>query len=298
MLTPIDAIGHAGATVALLNGGADFVMADLWSITLNGGAVIRWHGAGFNTPLSFNGNTWAAGPTIDRGKISTKLGVEVATLDATITAAPNDLINGVPVLPFVRGNGLDGATVVLYRAYLPAWGLPITGVTIAFSGRVTSLKNLSRTQFQMTVSAWTVLLNVNMGPDVFQAGCLNNLYDANCTLNKSSFAFSGAVTGGGTTTACSTNLTQADGFFTQGQLVWLTGPNAGLSRAVATYANASGAMTFAFPLSNAPTPGDTFTAYRGCNLTMASCSAFGNLIHFRGQPFTPPAVTGAVGVGG
>ena len=296
MLTPIDATGRPGATVALLNSGADFVMADLWSITLNGGVVIRWHGAGFNTPLTFNGNTWNAGPLIDRGKITTKLGVDVATLEATITASATDLINAVALLPFVRGNGFDGATVVLQRAYLPAWGQPITGVTIAFSGRVTALKNLSRTQFQMTVSAWTVLLNVSMGPDVFQAGCLNNLYDANCTLNKASFAFSGAVTGAATTTACNTNLGEPDGFFTQGQLVWLTGPNAGLSRAVATYANAAGAMTFAFPLPNAPTAGDTFTAYRGCNLTMAACSAFGNLTHFRGQPFTPPAVTGAVGM--
>jgi uncharacterized phage protein (TIGR02218 family) len=295
MLTPIDAAGHPGATLALLNGGADFVMADLWSITLNGGAVVRWHGAGFNGPLSFNGQTWLAGPTIERGKISAKLGLEVATLQATVTAAPSDLINGVPVLPFVRGNGLDGATVVLHRAYLPAWGQPITGATIAFSGRVTSLKNLSRTQFELTVSAWTVLLNVNMGPDVYQAGCLNSLFDANCTLNKASFAFAGTVTGGGTPTACATTLTQADGFFTQGQIVWLTGANAGLSRAVATYANAGGALTFAFPLPNAPAPGDTFTAYRGCALTMAACSAFGNLIHFRGQPFTPPAVTGAVG---
>jgi hypothetical protein len=28
---------------------------------------------------------------------------------------------------------------------------------------------------------------------------------------------------------------------------------------------------------------------------MADCSAQSNLIHFRGQPFTPPAITGAIG---
>lgn len=266
-------------------------MADLWSITLNGGAVIRWHGAGFSGALSFNGTTWLAGPTIDRGKIRAKLGVEVATLDATITANASDLINGVPVLPFVRGNGLDGATVVLYRAYLPAWGQPISGVTIAFSGRVTALKNLTRTQFEMTVSAWTVLLNVDMGPDVYQAGCLNTHYDANCTLTET--FVNGTVAGGGTTLACNTNLTQADGFFTKGQLIWLTGANAGLRRAVSAYLNAAGAVTFAFPLPNAPAPGDTFKTSRGCALTMADCSAQSNLIHFRGQPFTPPAITGA-----
>jgi len=80
MKTPIDN-GAPGATLALLNGGADFQMVDLWAIRLNGGAMIYWHGAGVNTPLSFNGNTYIAGPGIDRGKITTKLGVEVATLE-------------------------------------------------------------------------------------------------------------------------------------------------------------------------------------------------------------------------
>ncbi len=306
MKTPIDAVS-AGATAALLNGGADFVMLDLWAITLSGGAVIRWHAgtgdkranaagsytftAASGQPTFANG-TYVKGPPIDRGKVSTKLGVEVATLDATFIANANDLINGVPLLSFVRGNGFDGATVVLYRAFLSDWGQPITGVTIEFSGRVTTVKNLSRTKFDLTVSAWTVLLNVNMGPDVYQAGCLNTHYDADCTLTQT--FVSGTVTGGGTTGGCNSNLTQADGFFTKGQLIWQTGANAGLRRAVAAYLNSGGAISFAFPLPYPPAPGDTFTASRGCLLTTADCSAQSNLIHFRGQPFTPPAVTAVV----
>ena len=54
MKTPIDAASAgAGATVALLNGDADFVMIDLWKITLNGGAVVRWHSGPNNLPVSF-----------------------------------------------------------------------------------------------------------------------------------------------------------------------------------------------------------------------------------------------------
>ena len=42
MKTAIDAAtAGAGATVALLNGGADFQMIDLYKITLNCGAVVR-----------------------------------------------------------------------------------------------------------------------------------------------------------------------------------------------------------------------------------------------------------------
>lgn len=297
MKTPIDN-GTPGATLALLNSGADFEMVDLWAIRLNGGATIYWHGAGINTPLTFEGQSFLAGPGIDRGKISTKLGLEVATLDVSISATSSDLINGVPIIPFAQGRGFDGATVVLYRGFLTSWAWPYTivGAVVAFSGRVTQLKDIGRARFTMTVSAWTVLLNVNMGPDVFQAGCLNMLYDQSCTLTKSSYATSGTVTGGAGTTGCNTSLTAADGYYTQGQIAFTSGANAGLSRAVATYVNASGAMTFAFPLPYAPAAGDAFTAYAGCDLTMATCkSRFNNLIHFRGQPFTPPAVTGAIG---
>jgi len=103
----------------------------------------------------------------------------------------------------------------------------------------------------------------------------------------------GTVAAGATTTSFNTNLTNPDHFFDKGTITFTSGANAGLSRAVQSYLNASGAMTLAFPLPNAPANGDAFNAVRGCLLTMADCTAQGNLLHFRGQPFTPPAVTGA-----
>ncbi|HEY2710061.1 MAG TPA: DUF2163 domain-containing protein [Caulobacteraceae bacterium] len=306
MKTPIDCVS-AGATAALLNGGADFQMLDLWAITLNGGSVIRWHGgsgdpiqradkayvfaAAAGQPTIANG-AYALGPAIDRGKISTKLGLEVATLDMQISADVSDRINGAPLIPFAQGRGFDGATVVLYRAFLPAWGQPITGAVVAFSGRVTALKDVSRAKFTMTISAWTVLLNVNMGPDVFQAGCLNTHYDANCTLTPTNVP--GTVAAGATTLAFNTSLASPDHFFDKGTITFTSGANAGLSRAVQSYVAASGAMTVAFPLPFAPAAGDAFNAVRGCLLTMADCTAQSNLIHFRGQPFTPPAIQGVL----
>ena len=302
MKTPIDN-GSPGATLALLNGGGPFVMADLWAITLNGGGLVRWHSAGAPGVLAFNGHSYAKGPGIDRGKISTKLGVEVATIDVTFAAGPSDLINGAQLIPFAQGRGFDGATVILYRAFLAGWDAPLSvvGAVIAFSGRVTALKDVSRAKFTMTVSAWTVLLNVNMGPDVFQAGCLNTHYDANCGLTPTlgTSLFNGVVAAGApATTAFNSNLTNADHFFDKGRIIFTSGANNGLARAVKTYLNASGALTFAFGFPVAPAPGDTFQAERGCLLTYADCQAQRTLLdaqqHFRGQPFTPPAIQGVL----
>ncbi len=289
MKTPIDPTGSPGSLLALLNSGSDVQTADLWEITLSGGAVIRWSGA--QVPLTFNGVTYALGPLIERGKLTVKLGLEAATIEATISANASDLINGVPILPFAIGRGFDGATVRLFKAYLPAWGQPIAGCLLNFSGRVTQIKDASRVGFTMVISSWTILLNVSMGPDVFQAGCLNTHYDADCGLTPS--PVSGSISSGATVNGFGTNLTQADGFFSRGLITFTSGANNGLRRAIGTYTHSGGAMTVAFPLPSAPAPGDTFTASRGCLLTMADCSAQGNLIHFRGQPFTPPAITGA-----
>jgi hypothetical protein len=107
---------------------------------------------------------------------------------------------------------------------------------------------------------------------------------------------SGAVASGATSTAFNTNLTQADGYFNKGTITFTSGPNSGLSRAVQSYINASGAISVAFPFPFAPGSGDTFTAVRGCLLTIADCKAQRSATdaeqHFRGQPFTPPAITG------
>jgi uncharacterized phage protein (TIGR02218 family) len=294
MKTPIDN-GAPGATLALLNGGADFQMVDLWAITLNGGAVVRWHSGPTSAPIAFNGHSYVAGPVIDRGKITTKLGLEVATLDVSIAATAAVLINGAPLVPFAQRRGFDGATVVLYRAFLSSWAAPVTGAVIAFSGRVTQLKDLSRARFTLTVSSWTVLLNVNMGPDVFQAGCLNTHYDADCGLTPVNVA--GVVTSAGAATAngFTSSLTSPDHYFEKGALTFTSGANAGLSRAVQAYASTNGALAFAFGFPEAPAVGDAFNAVRGCLLTMADCKAQSNLLRFRGQPFVPPAVTGAIG---
>jgi hypothetical protein len=322
MKTPIDtAAAGAGATVALLNGGADFAMIDLWKITLNGGAIVRWHGGPLNTPVSFTAaagqtlsanGTYLAGPVIDRGKISTKLGLEVATVDMKIGANASDLINATPLIPFAQARGFDGASVVLYRAFMPNWGAAnaapqITGVVIAFSGRVTELKDIARAGFTMTVSAWTVLLNVNMGPDVFQAGCLNTHYDADCGLAIISTGglgavppqnqWSGSVGGSPAPSGTAFQLAgaaagMADHYFDKGTITFSSGVNAGLLRTVQTYAGSLATFAFGFP--NPPAPGDAFTALRGCLLTLADCEAQRSVAdaesHFRGQPFTPPAV--------
>lgn len=118
------------ALITLLNSGADFQMVDLWTITLVGGAVIRWSGG--DVPIVSGGHVYALGPMIERQDISEKIGLDVTTVDMAITADPADLINGVPIIPFIRGHGFDGANVWLDRAFLTDWSLPVVGTVLRF----------------------------------------------------------------------------------------------------------------------------------------------------------------------
>lgn len=238
--------------------------------------------------------TFLTGPLFKRGGISHKIGTEVSTLACTINAGPADLIGSVQFIPFVLGNGLDGATLTLERAFFSDFALAPVGTLIDFLGRVTSIRGISRDELNLTASSQTVLLNVNMPPDLFQTPCLNSLFDGNCTLNPASFAASGTVAAGATTIGFNTNLTQATGYFDQGRIVFTSGANTGLVRAVKSFNHTSGALLLVLPLPAAPANGDTFTAYPGCDLSAATCtSKFSNLIHFRGQPYIPLPETAA-----
>jgi len=65
-----------------------------------------------------------------------------------------------------------------------------------------------------------------------------------------------------------------------------SGLNTGVSRTLRSYT--PGQFVSIAPWPFAVAPGDSFTAYPGCNKAMGTCNTkFGNLLRFRGQPFVP-----------
>lgn len=279
------------ALVALLNSGLDFVMADLWTITLSGGAVLRW--SGVDIPITTGGNTYALGPVIARSAITEKRGLEVATLEVTIHAGDDDLINGFPIIGFIAKHGFDGAAIRLDRAFAADWNSPIAGTIWRFGGRVTSVGSVQDSTATLTVSSSTILLNVNVPPNLYQAPCLHAVYDGGCGLAQASFAATGTVTASPapSPSAFDTSLTPAANHFAQGRIVFTSGVNAGLARTVRSN-DAGGAFLIIPPLPAPPASGDAFTAYPGCDKTQGTClTKFNNLSRFKGAPYVPTPET-------
>lgn len=265
-----------------------FVYADIWTITLNGGGVVRW--TSHDVSLTYGGNTFVSGPAIARGTIAEKTGVEVSDLKMTIDAIDSDLINGVPVIAFIAAHGLDGAAVKLERAYAQDWASPITGTVIRFAGKVTSIDRIQGGTAELTVSSWLVLLDAGSPRNHFQVGCMRTLYDAGCGVNPASFSSSGVVTSG-SINGFGSGLTPAANYFAQGRVVFTSGANAGVSRTVRA-SGTDGSFTLIRPLPVAPAAGDTFTAYAGCDLKQSTCSGkFSNLTKFKATPYVPLPTT-------
>lgn len=274
----------SSALITLLNSGQNFLMADLFTFTLVGGFVARY--TNVESSITVGGHTFNGNDIIiARSKTRIMIGVEVDTMDMTVNALPSHLLNGTPWLQAVRQGALDGASLLVERLFMPTWGDTSCGTVILFSGTVAGA-DVGRTSAKLTVNSLLSLLNVQMPRNVFQPPCRNVLYDGGCTLSKAAFGVAGTSGSGSTASVIVTGLSNPAGYFSLGTITFNTGANTGVSRSVKVYA--SGNAQLALPLLTAPTTGDAFTIYAGCDHTQATCvSKFNNVLNFRGEPYIP-----------
>ena len=284
----------AGALVNLLNSGAPLNKADLYTLTLPTGSVLRWSGS--DVALTGNGQLWALGPGLKRGQVSWKVGAEVDVMDLTLfTDATRPVnISGTPLLAYIRAGGLRGARLQLDRAF---WGVGATqpvGALLWFSGRVAEVTRLDRHQAQISIQSDLEALTTMVPRAVYQAPCLNTLFDTKCGLVRASLQVSGTVTTATDATRSfftASGLAQAAGYFSLGTVTFTSGANNGLSRTVRTH-NSGGALILLSPLPAASGAGDTFTIVPGCDGLQSTCSGkFSTLVRFRGQPYIPQPET-------
>jgi len=291
----------SAATKAILAAGM-YLKAEFYKITLIGGTILYF--TSWDVPLTVGGNLYKTGLTIHRGPISRKAGLEVQTLELTI--APQDdnpggvvTVGGFPFLQAVNAGVFDAALILFSKGF---FNMPVPPATIdttpglvpCFQGEVNDA-TAGRFTASIKIESDSAQLNVAMPKNVIQTGCVHSLFDAGCALVKAAFTTSGAASGTPGVLQFNTNLTQVNGYFDLGVVTWTSGPNSGLSFPVKSHLNASGQVTLAKPMPNAPAAGNTFTIVPACLKTKAACSnasaavsaPFNNLVHFRGMPFVP-----------
>ena len=274
------------ALIALLANNDEFLMAELFTFTLQSGNVYRWTTADKN--ITYGGQTCLSNTSlIKRKTIKNTIGTQVSTLALTLYPSVNDLVGGIKLSTAIFSFGyFDSADVDLRKVFFSSWaGSPI-GDLILFKGRVSDVAGTG-TEIVMNVKSRMELLNVQIPRNVHQSSCMNSVYDDACGAAKSSFVVSGYVTSG-FKSGITTTVSNPDNYFSQGSILFTSGLNSGIKRTVKAFYASSGTFTFDPPLPNNPLAGDEFQAWPGCDGTQTTCNGkFGNVIHFRGTPFIP-----------
>jgi uncharacterized phage protein (TIGR02218 family) len=247
-----------------LLGAGQFHAADLWTLTLSSGAVLRYTTA--DVDVTANGKTFLASSHLfNRGRIVQKIGCEVDSLDAEVFPKPGDLVNGLPFLQAVRAGHFDAAEVLLERAFMPVFGDTSAGTITLFSGRMAEI-NAGRSSVSITANSHLELLNVKTPRAVYQASCPFTLYDTYCGAQRSAWETSASVGSGASHTVVPVALAgRGDDWATHGVLTFTSGACNGQTRTISHHAG--GLLTIYPPLPAAPAAGDTVKVAPGCDKT-------------------------------
>lgn len=280
--------------LALLNNGNQFIMADLYTITLANSTTLRYTSAGAD--IVYSGFTYlSSGLLISRKGVRWVVGIEVDTMTMDIAADSSVTVNGMPLIAAALQGQFDGALVAIDRLFLNDSMVPVDKLKF-FYGRVSNFE-AERTVLSLTIKSGLEVLNISMPPNLYQSSCTHTLYDSGCKVNKAANTVSGTVVGMNSDGSMRTTLAAAASFYNMGGIKMTTGANAGLTRTVKTH-NGTGAATviyFTTPFPNVPTAGDTFTISPGCDkLRTGDCTnKYSNTINFKGFEFIPVPETAA-----
>jgi hypothetical protein len=266
-----------------------FMTAHLYTLTLLNGTAYRVTDAP-DFDASWNSQAFGCtGLTLERGTITQNIGIEVDSVDVTLTTGTTETLQGLPIPHFVRNGGFNGARLLIQRAFfaIDSGGnvdTTATGVIFAFEGRIAE-PSPSRTQVIFKVVADTELLNKQVPLNTITQSCMNLVYDGRCGKSRAAYSHNSTVTTASKThIACA--LTQPDGYYANGTVTFTSGQNAGAKRTVKAYT--TGLLTLSSGFDFVPQAGDSFTAVAGCDLSDTVCnSRFANLANRRALPWVP-----------
>lgn len=288
---------YPASLATFLNTGAPYQRVEMWTFNLQAGIFVRI--MDHEWPLTrADGVTFAAAsantPIIRRTSVKQQRGLQVSTLDLTLSAKPDQYVFGsVPWLTALAGGSFDYAEVTLDVAVL---GLddPKTclGYYNLFTGAIATVPEIGLLSAQLQAKNQLNRLTVLMPRNTVQPGCLNTFGDRACGIDATAHTQTGTVAsvgGDGSLTLSLAGGAPADGAYNEGRLVITNGDNQNVVRKIAQ--NVGAVFTLFAPCAFPLTAGTTLKVTKSCAKTVAACTAYGNLVNFRGYPYVPTPET-------
>lgn len=277
----------------------DLKYVELYTITLTSGDVLRY--CSHDGDYVVGANTFIGSGLIipSRGPTRVLIGVEVDETEITFDIGMEDdgssptVLRDMTMQQLAAFGWMDKAEVLIQRLFVTDYGVvPSWGAVYKFGGVVAKPSEISRARVVLEVQSHVQQLQNPVPLTIIEPSCRLVLFDSLCTLNRATFAVTSTVHSGSTGIVLYGPTGHADDYFALGFLEFTAGANQGVIAPVKAYTGSSGAIELWAPLPYAPTVGDAFTIYPGCDKTKSTCnSKFSNLIHFAGYPFIPAPET-------
>ena len=265
-------------------------VVELLTVMRPSGAV--WRYASSIADVVSSSTTWlgsasAGGVLWRRSALTFKAGIELGDCTVIISARASDQINNLTVAAALRARVWDDATLLLSRAYFDASGT-IRGVLPRYQGQLATMRMVDG-NLEISLKPPSQTLNRAV-PPVYQAACLNTLFDVGCGVSRAAFTGNATVQAGSTGALVQTTSYAAPvGHLVGGVLSFTSGVLAGLTRTIRQQSSSPVALSFFEAFPQAPAAGDTFTLSPGCDRSLGAggCAKFSNRLRFRGTPFIP-----------
>jgi uncharacterized phage protein (TIGR02218 family) len=267
--------------------GYQFIVAELYTITLANGTVLRYTSGDGDIVVA--GETWTVEPfRLERGDISISTGMSVDEVKLTIYTTADSTLNTLTLPNFTRIGGFDNARVSIDLAVMPSYRDVSNGLINLFDGNVSDIEP-SMNKVDLTISAMTIRLDTQIPTTVYQPSCTHTLYDGRCSVDRTPYSEVNYTVAGASVEQIWFDSPTGDSFFDLGKITFNTGLNAGLSRTVksyAHYATAVAVVNHKFPYQ--PEIGDEFIIVAGCDKLRTTCAnRFHNEANFLGWEYMP-----------
>jgi uncharacterized phage protein (TIGR02218 family) len=244
-------------------------------ITRGDGVVLAF--TDHDQDLSIAGVTYLAAQGFDATPIQSSGNLAVDNLEVIgrlddVRITERDLLTGV----------YDAAEV----EFLLADYARAEAVTVLRYGTVGEITLGPTGQFTVEIRGLTQRLNTALG-ELYGPTCRALLGDSRCGVSLAAHTFTGTITAVSEERILSVSgCAAADGSLNGGVLTLTSGLLAGRSMEIKAWATPT--LHLFLPMPYGMAAGDTFSAVRGCDKTLATCrDTFANVVNFRGEPYIP-----------
>ena len=243
-----------------------------WKLTLQDGAVMGF--TNHDRDLVINNITYEASSGFEPTAVDTTNDMATDNLDVT------GMLDSERIKTADIANGrFDFAEVEIFLCNWAKATDPVLILRRGTIGRISHGKNGFQAEVRGLLEAFQQAAGL-----AYQKQCRAQFGDNQCGLNKAAYTFTGAVTSISQDGSFSTDLAQADDYFSYGVIRF---DRTGEEMEVKKYSQTGGSISLFLPVSDIAI-GDAFSVSAGCDGNFSTCKTrFSNVFNFRGEPFIP-----------